>query len=78
MLGVFANVPAFDQYVSKSLKVYQLNEKSLLKLKMFYEENKSDIDSFKILTFDFLTSKETDILYTKAKLVDMYGFMNRE
>lgn len=75
MLGVFANVPAFDQYVKNSLKIYDLNEKSLLKLKTFYDENKSIIDSFKIFTFDFLTSDETDIIYTKAKLVDMCGFM---
>jgi len=27
MLGVFANVPAFDQYVRKSLKINALNEK---------------------------------------------------
>ena len=76
MLGVFANVPAFDQYVKKSLKIYDLNEKSLLKLKTFYDENKSIIDSFKIFTFDFLTSNETDIIYTKAKIVDMCGFMD--
>jgi len=76
MLGVFANVPAFDQYVKKSLKIYDLNEKSLLKLKTFYENNKSIIDSFKIHTFDFLTSDETDIIYTKAKLVDMCGFID--
>lgn len=76
MLGVFANVPAFDQYVQNSLKVRELNEKSLLKLKTFYDENKSIIDSFKICTFDFLTSDDTEILYTKAKIVDMCGFMD--
>jgi hypothetical protein len=75
MLGVFANIPAFDQYVRKSLKVNRVNEKSLLKIKDFYEENKSDFDSFEIYTFDFLSSKETDIKYTKAKLIDMYGFI---
>ena len=75
MLGVFANIPAFDQYFRKSLKVYLVNEKSLLKIKEFYIKNKEDFDSFKIHTFDFLTSSETNYIYTKAKLIDMCGFI---
>ena len=76
MLGVFANIPAFDQNFKKSLKVRSVNKKSLSKIKEFYEENKDVFDSFKIHTFDFLTSKDTDNIYTKAKLVDMCGFMD--
>ena len=76
MLGVFANVPAFDTYFRKSLKVYSFNKKSLLTIKDFYEDNKSVFDSYQIHTFDFLSSKETDIVYTKAKLIDMCGFMD--
>jgi len=76
MLGVFANIPAFDQYFRKSLKVHSVNKKSLLKIKEFYLENKDDFDSFKIHSFDFLTSKETSNIYTKAKLIDMCGFMD--
>ena len=76
MLGVFANIPAYDQYFRKSLKLHSLNKKSLLKIKEFYEENKKTFDSFKIHTFDFLTSQETDVIYPKAKLIDMYGFMD--
>ncbi len=76
MLGVFANIPAYDQYFRKSLKLHSVNKKSLLKIKKFYEENKDIFDSFKIHTFDFLTSQETDITYTKAKLIDMCGFMD--
>ncbi len=76
MLGVFANIPAFDQYFRKSLNIRSVNKKSLSKIKGFYEENKNIFDSFKIRTLDFLTSKETDIIYTKAKLIDMYGFMD--
>ena len=75
MLGVFANVPAFDTYFRKSLKVHSFNKKSLLKIKDFYEDNKSVFDSYQIHTFDFLSSKESDIIYTKAKLIDMCGFM---
>ena len=76
MLGVFSNVPAFDTYFRKSLKVHSFNKKSLLKIKDFYEDNKSVFDSYQIHTFDFLSSKETDIVYTKAKLIDMCGFMD--
>ena len=76
MLGVFANVPAFDTYFRKSLKVHSFNKKSLLKIKDFYEDNKSGFDSYQIHTFDFLSSKESDIIYTKAKLIDMCGFMD--
>lgn len=78
MLGVFANIPAYDQYFRKSLKLHSANKTSLLKIKKFYEENKEIFDSYKIYTFDFLTSKETDIIYTKAKLIDMCGFIGIE
>ncbi len=74
MLGVFANIPAFDQYFRKSLKVHSFNKKALLKIRTFYDQNKNIFDSFHVYTFDFSTSKETDIFYTKAKLIDMYGF----
>ena len=76
MLGVFANIPAYDQYVRKSFKLHSFNKKSLLKIKKFYEEHKETLDSYKIHTFDFLTSQETDIIYTKAKLIDMCGFID--
>jgi hypothetical protein len=81
MLGVFANTPAFDSYFNKSFKVYKFNEKSLIKIKDFYIENKDVINSFKILTYKFLpfkeaNAKETDVRYTKAKLIDMYGFID--
>lgn len=80
MLGVFANVPAYDEYFKKFLKnkkyCQTFNKKSLKQLKLFYEENKEVFNLFKIHTFDFLTAKETNIVYTKAKLIDMFGFMD--
>ena len=75
MLGVFGNVPAFDKYFSGSFHVYKLNKKSLKIIRKFYEQNKTSIDLYKIPTFDFLTSNETDVIYTKAKLIDMCGFV---
>ena len=80
MLGIFANVPAYDTYFKNFLKKNKycqiFNEKSLLQIKKFYEENKKSFDAFKIRTFDFLTSQETNVFYTKAKLIDMHGFVN--
>jgi hypothetical protein len=75
MLGVFANVPAFDTYFKKSLNVTSMNKKSLQHIKEFYLDNQADFDSYKIIhTYDFVTAKETKYVYTKAKLIDMYGF----
>lgn len=74
MLGVFANVPAFDTYFCNNMKVYSFNKEALLKIKRFYQDNKDSFDQFEIHTFDY-SGGETDKLYTKAKLVDMCGFI---
>ena len=80
MLGVFANVPAFDDYFKKFLKKNKycqtFNKTSLNQIKKFYLENKDVFDSFEIYTFDFLTSNDTNYIYTKAKLIDMCGFID--
>ena len=75
MLGVFANIPCFDQYFKNSFKLRKVNEKSLVELRKFYEANKSIFDSLEVHTLDFFTSRETDVMYTKAKLMDIHGFM---
>lgn len=75
MLGVFANTPAFDQFFRKSLNVYTVNKKSLAKIYELYIDNKDDFDSIQIYTYDFVTARESEIIYTKAKLIDMYGFI---
>lgn len=94
MLGVFANVPAYDQYFKKFLSnlnkmgetaknengkeekyCQTFNKTSLYQLKEFYEKNGDIFDSYEIHTFNFLTAEKTNIVYTKAKLVDMCGFM---
>lgn len=79
MLGIFANVPAYDTYFKKFLKrigaSQTFNEKSLKVIKEFYDGKKKDFN-VKIRTYDFWSGKETGALYTKAKLVDMCGFAN--
>jgi len=47
-----------------------------LEIKKFYDNNKEVFDCFEVHTFDFLTSKETRTLYSKAKLIDMFGFIS--
>jgi hypothetical protein len=76
MLGVFGNIPVFDQYFKNSMGMKKVSRRSLMKLREFYEENKSSLDSFDIGTLDFLTGNETEVIYTKARLLDIYGYMN--
>lgn len=75
MLGVFANTPAFDNFFRKGFGIYKFNKKSLKYLSNFYIKNKKIIDSYHIRTFGFLNGKETNRQYTKAKIIDMIGFI---
>ncbi len=87
MLGVFGCIPAFDQYftntfrnICKSLPgrngFRSVNKNSLGHIKKFYEANKEEIDKLHnmIHTLDFTTGKPTRRKYSRAKIIDMYGF----
>jgi len=84
MLGVFGFVPAFDNYFSSTFRnifkdkcgFYSLNSKSLNCIHQFYEHNKKEIDrlSTEIFVTDFSNGQNTNINYTKSKIIDMYGF----
>lgn len=86
LLGVFAFVPAYDTYFCKTFvsifngcgfsTANSVKEKTLRCIKDFYDANKSDIDglSKNYKTLDFETGNKTDICYTKAKIIDMFGF----
>lgn len=74
MLWVFWNIPAFDQYFKKWLNLWSVNKKNLKKIKQFYDENKDDLNSFSIKTLNFRNWENTEIFYTKAKILDMYWF----
>ncbi len=74
MLWVFWNIPAFDQYFRKWLNLWTVNKKSLKIIKQFYDKNKNDLDSFSIKTLDFRNWENSEIFYTKAKILDMYWF----
>ena len=84
MLGVFGSVPAFDKYFIETFaklagtkcKFRVFNKTALLQIKEFYQDNSEEIDNLSnsIKTLDFLTGEETYMNYTKAKIIDMYGF----
>lgn len=83
MMGVFGITPAFDTYFCNTFKNISMrrcsfnsfNINSLKVIKEFYDYNKNIIDdsSKKTYTLDF-NGKKTNINYTKAKIIDMYGF----
>lgn len=86
MLGVFGFVPAFDQcfcdtfrelFKYDKCKFRALNSNSLNCIKSFYDSNKLVIDKLSSTTFttDFASGNKTTINYSKAKIIDMYGFI---
>ena len=74
ILGVMGSVPAFDTYFRKGFKCSTFGEKSLKDIGAFYDEHAEAIDSIRLPTLDFVTGEETDILYSKSKLIDMAFF----
>lgn len=84
MLGVWGNTPAFDKYFIKTFKgnfkskpaFTSFNSTALIALKNFYTENKTLIEELRrgYGKFNFRIKKETKILYTRAKIIDMIGF----
>ena len=87
LLGVFANIPAYDNYFCKTFRTISeqsgisrcrfrtVNEESLLFIQQFYQDNHGVIDklqqSRRVYGFD---GQPTPLHYSKAKLIDMYGF----
>jgi hypothetical protein len=84
ILGVFGFLPAFDDNFSNTFRFLfgnqsgfrVVNEKSLLIIKQFYDDNHQIIDqlSNEMCTTDFETREKTAIHYPKAKIIDMYGW----
>jgi hypothetical protein len=84
MLGVFGFIPAFDQFFTNSFRAMygdqcgfrRINPKALFLIQDFYFSNKDQIDelSHSTYTIDFASGLNTNTHYTKAKIIDMYGF----
>lgn len=75
MLGVFGNVPAFDDFFRKGFSIHSFGKKSLSSIAEFYVNHKLIIDGTKIYTFDYATGEPTQRRYSKAKIIDMIGFI---
>ena len=85
LLGVFGFIPAFDSYFVKAFKLItngecgfsSVNKKSLQKISEFYLVNKIEIDEFakSTKTYSFMSGEKTNKSYSKAKIIDMYGFI---
>lgn len=78
MLGIFGCVPALDSNFVKGMNIYgKFNEGTLLRIFEFYHKNKKVINKYssKIKTLDFYSGRNTTLKYPKAKIIDMYGFM---
>lgn len=75
MLGIFGNIPAFDQFFCRGFGVGVVNRKSLFRIRDFYERNMDVLNVTSVFTLDFQTGKETTRKYSQAKLIDMIGFM---
>ena len=78
LLGVFGCVPAFDSFFVTNSGLRTLNLQSLMKLRTFYEKNKSTIEEIRqgTHTLDFKDGQPTKHLYTRAKMVDMIFFIS--
>ena len=84
MLGVFGSTPAFDdnftmtfrEHYGENTRYRSFNNSSLTGIKEFYKENVQLLEEMRQnhRTYNFLTGNETDIIYTRAKIIDMIGF----
>lgn len=84
MLGIFGSIPAFDTYFVLSLKTIfakecgftVVNKQSLNCIKEFYLANEYEINNLSSNrhTIDILSEGTTKLNYTKAKIIDLYGF----
>ena len=86
LLGVFGCIPAYDQYFTNSFRMIFKNKarcgfrsvsnESLSCIFEFYNDNKDAIDRLhkNIQTMGFDTSSVITNNYTRAKIIDMYGF----
>lgn len=77
MLGVFGNVPAFDNYFKIGSKLGAFNKHSIGEINNFYINYKEIIskEAEKIKTFEYEDGIKSKRLYTKAKVIDMVFFM---
>lgn len=86
MMGAWGSVPSFDTYFVKGFRSLvegpekaafnKIESRSLSLLGEFYGHNRQEIDDLAqtYRTLDFATGKITDRTFTRAKIIDMFGF----
>ena len=75
LLGVFGCVPAFDTYFRKGFGVSTFSKGSLRRIGSFYAAHAEEIDGLRQPTLDFITGRPSEIIYTRAKVIDMAFFV---
>ena len=75
LLGVFGCVPAFDRYFKKGFGVATFSKGSLRRIGIFYAEHFKEIDGLRQPTLDFITGRPSEIIYNRAKVIDMAFFV---
>jgi hypothetical protein len=78
MLGVFGSIPAFDTNFSRGCKLAGMcgtfGRKALRQIGTFYQANAAVIDAYRVPTLEFVSGKDTERRYTRAKEIDMALF----
>lgn len=75
MLGVFGCVPAFDSEFKANFGFPNLDRYSLQAIHEFYTSNNNAIDATRLAIKDFMTGLPTDLLCSRAKVIDMVFFV---
>ena len=84
LLGVFGVTPAFDRFFGDAFRgivpgagFRTFGKKSVMEIRRFYEANASIIDKTAngIRVLDFKSGRPTQLVYPKAKVIDMYGYI---
>ena len=85
LMGVFGFIPAFDRFFCDSFREISLkkcryrsfNRNALENIRQFYVDNSAVIDKLasELQILEFATGTPSEFTYTKAKIIDMYGFM---
>jgi hypothetical protein len=74
MLGVFGCVPAFDRYFRRGFGCSTLCKGALSRIGEFYEENRANLETKRVLTLDFCSGRDTGRFYSQAKVIDLVFF----
>ena len=83
MLGVYACIPAFDQYVCETLgtsTIGDLSKRNIKSIVSIYDEHKEQIDSLVATThvFSFNGVQIKKLNYSPAKIIDMIAFTRQK